>query len=114
RHGRRLRERRRGPRALRLADVGTRPEREVPGRLPERQGEPRSPGVARRDRLRHLLTMSQSLAISFEGAARAVTGSRHRIAWGERSWLFDCGLYQGHRLEADRVNRAFRFEPGGL
>ena len=29
-------------------------------------------------------------------------------------WLFDCGLYQGHRDEADRVNRTFRFAPGDL
>jgi metallo-beta-lactamase family protein len=55
-----------------------------------------------------------ALTISFEGAARTVTGSRHRIRWGERSWLLDCGLYQGHRDEADRVNRTFRFDPAGL
>ncbi len=54
------------------------------------------------------------LSIAFEGAARTVTGSRHRIAWGERQWLFDCGLYQGHREEADRINRTFRFDPGEL
>jgi metallo-beta-lactamase family protein len=55
-----------------------------------------------------------ALRIAFEGAARTVTGSRHHILWGERSWLFDCGLYQGHRDEAERVNRAFAFEPGSL
>lgn len=54
------------------------------------------------------------LSISFEGAARTVTGSRHRLSFGERSWLFDCGLYQGHRDEADRVNRTFRFAPSDL
>jgi metallo-beta-lactamase family protein len=43
-----------------------------------------------------------------------VTGSRHRIRFGERSWLFDCGLFQGHRDEAERVNRSFRFDPGEL
>ena len=58
--------------------------------------------------------VSQSLAISFEGAARTVTGSRHRIRFGDRSWLFDCGLYQGHRDEAERVNQTFRFEPAEL
>jgi len=58
--------------------------------------------------------MSPSLRISFEGAARTVTGSRHRIRWGDKSWLFDCGLYQGHRDEAERVNRSFRFEPAEL
>ncbi len=58
--------------------------------------------------------MPTRLAIGFEGAARTVTGSRHRIHWGERSWLFDCGLYQGHRDEAERVNREFSFEPASL
>jgi metallo-beta-lactamase family protein len=33
---------------------------------------------------------------------------------GRRSWLFDCGLYQGHRDEAERVNRTFRFDPATL
>jgi metallo-beta-lactamase family protein len=39
------------------------------------------------------------LSISFEGAARTVTGSRHHLRFGERSWLLDCGLFQGHRVE---------------
>jgi metallo-beta-lactamase family protein len=58
--------------------------------------------------------MTPPLSISFEGAARTVTGSRHRIRYGDRSWLFDCGIYQGHREEADRVNRTFRFAPAEL
>ncbi len=36
------------------------------------------------------------------------------FAFGERTWLFDCGLYQGHRDEAERINRTFRFDPAGL
>jgi metallo-beta-lactamase family protein len=58
--------------------------------------------------------MAHALSIAFEGAARTVTGSRHRIRFGPRQWLFDCGLYQGHRDEADRVNRTFRFDPADL
>src|SRR5437867_3784212 len=58
--------------------------------------------------------MLAPLSISFEGAARTVTGSRHRLTLGSQSWLFDCGLYQGHRDEAERVNRSFRFEPEEL
>jgi metallo-beta-lactamase family protein len=58
--------------------------------------------------------MADRLSISFEGAARTVTGSRHRLRFGARSWLFDCGLYQGHRDEAERVNRTFRFDPATL
>ena len=58
--------------------------------------------------------MSPGLSISFEGAARTVTGSRHRIAFGEKQWLFDCGLYQGHRDQAESINRTFRFDPHTL
>jgi len=58
--------------------------------------------------------MATRLSISFEGAARTVTGSRHHLRFGERQWLFDCGLYQGHRDEADAINRTFRFEPDTL
>jgi metallo-beta-lactamase family protein len=58
--------------------------------------------------------MADTLAIAFQGAARTVTGSRHLLRFGSRSWLFDCGLFQGHRDEAERLNRTFRFEPAGL
>lgn len=58
--------------------------------------------------------MSRTLSIHFEGAARTVTGSRHRIQFGNLSWLFDCGLYQGHREEAEAINRTFRFKPSDL
>jgi metallo-beta-lactamase family protein len=58
--------------------------------------------------------MAGTLSISFEGAARTVTGSRHRIRFGDRQWLFDCGLYQGHRDEAEHINRTFRFDPADL
>ena len=58
--------------------------------------------------------MPPELSISFEGAARTVTGSRHRLRFGDRTWLFDCGLFQGHRDEAERVNRTFRFDPATL
>jgi len=58
--------------------------------------------------------MVERLAISFQGAARTVTGSRHHLTWGSNTWLFDCGLYQGHRDEADRINRSFAFDPAAL
>lgn len=56
--------------------------------------------------------MKDALRIAFHGAARTVTGSRHLLRFGRRTWLFDCGLYQGHRDEAEHVNRTFRFAPG--
>jgi metallo-beta-lactamase family protein len=55
-----------------------------------------------------------SLSIAFHGAARTVTGSRHLITFDGHQCLFDCGLYQGHREEAEKVNRAFAFDPGGI
>jgi metallo-beta-lactamase family protein len=58
--------------------------------------------------------MTLPLGIAFQGAARTVTGSRHLLHFGPHSWLFDCGLYQGHREEADRVNRTFAFAPAEL
>src|SRR5262245_5141102 len=58
--------------------------------------------------------MPRPLAIAFQGAARTVTGSRHHIRFGERRGLFDCGLYQCRREEADQVNRTFVFEPRDL
>ena len=47
--------------------------------------------------------MPEPLEISFQGAARTVTGSRHHLRFGDRTLLFDCGLYQGRRDEADRI-----------
>ncbi len=58
--------------------------------------------------------MALPLSIGFQGAARTVTGSRHRLRFGGQAWLFDCGLYQGHRDEADQVNRSFAFPPAEL
>ena len=58
--------------------------------------------------------MPEPLRIGFLGAARTVTGSRHHITWGESTWLYDCGLYQGHRDEAEAVNRTFQFDPKSL
>lgn len=58
--------------------------------------------------------MIEPLSIRFEGAARTVTGSRHRVRFGNRTWLFDCGLYQGHRDEAEAINRTFQFNPADL
>jgi len=58
--------------------------------------------------------MPAPLRIAFLGAARTVTGSRHWISWGESNWLYDCGLYQGHRDQAEAVNRTFQFDPATL
>lgn len=58
--------------------------------------------------------MKTPLAIAFHGAARTVTGSRHLLEFGGKKLLFDCGLYQGRRDDAERINRTFRFDPAEL
>ncbi|MDE3018371.1 MAG: MBL fold metallo-hydrolase [Nitrospirota bacterium] len=51
------------------------------------------------------------MKISFHGAARSVTGSRHLIQAGGTRVLLDCGLFQGRRQEAERQNRDLGFDP---
>ncbi len=41
------------------------------------------------------------------GAAEEVTGSKHVLEVDGRSFLIDCGAFQGKRAEADRKNREF-------
>lgn len=48
--------------------------------------------------------------LSFHGAARSVTGSRHLLELPGMKLLLDCGLFQGRRDEAARQNRDFGFD----
>jgi metallo-beta-lactamase family protein len=50
------------------------------------------------------------MKIHFHGAAQTVTGSQHLIEVNGKSLLLDCGLYQGRRREAYRINREFEFD----
>lgn len=43
--------------------------------------------------------------IEFHGAADQVTGSLHRVHVNGQDIILDCGLFQGHRAEANRLNR---------
>jgi metallo-beta-lactamase family protein len=54
------------------------------------------------------------MKISFYGAARSVTGSRHVIDAGGTRLLLDCGLFQGRRQESDRLNRQLGFDPKSI
>ena len=51
------------------------------------------------------------MKISFDGAARTVTGSQHLVEVNGHKVLLDCGLYQGKRAESFRRNRKFPFDP---
>jgi metallo-beta-lactamase family protein len=51
------------------------------------------------------------MRVTFAGAARTVTGSMHVFEHNGQKFLLECGLYQGHREEAERINRTFPFKP---
>ena len=50
------------------------------------------------------------LKVRFWGGARTVTGSRHLLTFGRQQLLLECGLFQGHRDEAEQINRHFPFK----
>jgi len=54
------------------------------------------------------------LKITFWGAARTVTGSMHAVSTGKETYLFDCGMFQGHRREAFELNTQFPFEASSI
>jgi metallo-beta-lactamase family protein len=52
--------------------------------------------------------------LTFHGAARTVTGSRHLLQVNGHRLLLDCGLFQGHRLEMFERNSKVPFEPASI
>ena len=54
------------------------------------------------------------MKIQFWGAAREVTGSKHLLKVNGKQILLDCGLFQGHRKEADEKNHHLGFDPKEL
>jgi metallo-beta-lactamase family protein len=52
------------------------------------------------------------MKISFHGAARTVTGSKHLLQLKNgKSVLLDCGMFQGMGKDTDALNRHFGFNP---
>ncbi len=51
------------------------------------------------------------MRLSFYGATRDVTGSRHLIETKGTKFLFDCGFFQGKRKESRKLNNSFYFNP---
>jgi len=52
------------------------------------------------------------MRITFHGAARTVTGSKHLITLkNETQILLDCGLFQGMGDFTDKLNSYFGFDP---
>lgn len=54
------------------------------------------------------------MKLSFHGAARSVTGSRHLVAMPGCNVLMDCGMFQGRRQEAEHQNRRLGFDPKSI
>jgi len=50
----------------------------------------------------------------FLGGADTVTGSRHVLETDRTKLLFDCGLFQGRRKEANEINRNLGFDPAEI
>ncbi len=55
--------------------------------------------------------MMQKMSLSFHGAARSTTGSRHLLQIDGQKILLDCGLFQGHRRDTFERNLNFGFAP---
>jgi len=54
------------------------------------------------------------MKITFLGAAKEVTGSRHLLEVNGKRILLDCGLFQGRRQEADEKNRQLLTDPAKI
>ena len=55
------------------------------------------------------------MKITFHGAARTVTGSKHLITLNNgKKILLDCGLFQGLGKEGGILNKDFGFDPAGI
>jgi metallo-beta-lactamase family protein len=55
------------------------------------------------------------MKISFHGAARTVTGSKHLVTLKTgKKILLDCGMFQGLGKQTDDFNREWGFEPSAV
>lgn len=54
------------------------------------------------------------MRITSYGAAETVTGSKHLLESNGKRVLFDCGMFQGIRKEAEQRNRELPFDPIAL
>ncbi|HEX8387348.1 MAG TPA: MBL fold metallo-hydrolase [Rubricoccaceae bacterium] len=55
------------------------------------------------------------MTLTFWGAAQTVTGSLHLLELDDGTRLMlDCGLFQGHRADAERINREWPADPASV
>ena len=65
--------------------------------------------------LRYDIRFTPRMKISFHGAARTVTGSKHILTLDDgRRILLDCGMFQGLGAETEELNNHFGFEPSSI
>ena len=50
----------------------------------------------------------------FLGGADQVTGSKHLLEFDDARFLFDCGMFQGRRKEANEINKTLGFDPSEI
>lgn len=52
------------------------------------------------------------MRLSFHGAARTVTGTKHLLTLDNgKKYLLDCGMFQGMGAETEVLNSEFGFDP---
>ena len=52
------------------------------------------------------------MKVSFHGAARTVTGTKHLLTFKDGTQvLLDCGMFQGLGLKTNELNGYFGFDP---
>lgn len=51
------------------------------------------------------------MKITFNGAARTVTGSQYLLEVNGQTLLLECGMFQGRRVDSYTRNQQFRFQP---
>jgi metallo-beta-lactamase family protein len=54
------------------------------------------------------------MKLTFQGAAGGVTGSLHQLEVDGKTYLLDCGMFQGRRKEAEQRNRNFPFPASSI
>jgi metallo-beta-lactamase family protein len=54
------------------------------------------------------------MQLTFQGAAREVTGSCHVVRWNGKTIVLDAGLFQGRRSDVREKNRALPVDPASI
>jgi metallo-beta-lactamase family protein len=66
-------------------------------------------------RLRDELLSKSNMKLSFHGAAKTVTGSKHLLTLNDgKKILLDCGMFQGMGPQTDDLNNDFGFDPATI